>query len=228
MAYKRKTTRGRFGKRKMRRAMNVSRPRRVYNNVSSQKVLVKRTFYWGNWTPSTASVTGYWRYFSPTLADLPSYTDLTSMFDQIKISRVKITLRPRYDGFAGNDTVDTTLPGVTNQGLTMVHVIKDPLSKITPVGTYNSTTLNQFLENGAVKSYQGTKPINIYFKPYVNNALAGVSSAQRIPAPYIDADQTGIFHCGCHVFLQDVNLTGTFNQAFDLFVTYYMVARGSR
>lgn len=212
-----------------RKRMNISRPRAVTRYNGASIVRMKRTFYYTNWVPSTTSTTDFWKYFQLTFQDLPNYAELTAMFDTYKINGIKLTLRPRYDGFAGNDTTDVTLPGTTAQGLTTVHVIKDPMSSTTPSGAYTKANLNTFLENGAVKSYTGTRPINIYYKPTITNLVEG-SATNRTSAKWLSTGAVGITvpHYGCHVFLQDNNLTGVFNQGFDVFVTYYFQVKGLR
>lgn len=210
-------TRARYGR--------VARPVSLRGQVAN----IKRTFYMQNWNPNTASVDGYWKYFTFRLSDLPNYTELLALWDQFKISAIKVTFRPRYDNFAGNDTVDTTLPGVTAQGLTMAHVINDTGSQLVPSGAYNTSTLNSFLEQGTVRSYQGTKPFSVYFKPTVYMTVSASATSRLIRAPYImTQDGWNTSHRGFHMFLQDVNLTGTFNQSFDMFVTYYLRLKGLR
>jgi len=155
-------------------------------------------------------------------------TDLGLVFDMYKLNALKFTLRPRYDNFAGNDTTDTTQPGITNNGLTQVHVITDPFSTLGPVGTYTTATLNTFLENGKVRSYQGTRPINIYIRnPTYSGILQGATSA-KVRSRWVNwtGGGQGIVYGGAHVMLNDVALTGNFNQAFDIFVTVYLQCKG--
>lgn len=212
-------------------AMPAKRPRkqRVPRPMSFRKnqVVCQRTFYVENWTPGTAVTSQFWRYYSPSLSSLPSVSDFSNLFDLYKINAIRITLRPRYDNFAGNDTTDTTLPGVTAQGGTNVHVLIDPHNtNVTPTGTYTTTNLNSFLENGRVKSYTGNEPIEIYWKPLIGDAMS-VGEA-RVKSPWLGTGATpqNIVHHGVHIFLQDTNFTGTFNQSYDVFFTYYMSFKG--
>lgn len=225
MAYKRKYTgRGRAGKRKMRRKMNISRPIRSKGTV----LYMKRTVSWFTWTPGSTTASDFWKYLSPALDTVTSYTEMAALFDQYKINGVKLKLVPRYDSFAGNDTTDTTLPGITNQGGTQVHVIVDPLSQLIPVGTYSRANLNTFLENGNVRTYTGNKPINIFFKPTVSSTFGGLTTAGRIRSPWLSTASPSIVHNGVHVFIQDVNLSGVFGQTFDVFCTLYMAFRNPK
>lgn len=217
-SYRKRNVRRRVG---MRRRFNIPRyPRYQASNV----VRAVRTFYLENWTPSTASATGFWRYYNPSLSLLPSLSEFQALFDLYKIKAIKLTLRPRYDNFAGNDTTDVTLPGTTAQGGTNVHVLIDPDSTtIVPTGTYTSTNLNSFLENGRVKSYTGNKPISIYWKPKVGDSMAVGEARVRPKWMGTSATPASIVHHGVNVFLQDTNFTGTFNQSFDVFCTFYMM-----
>lgn len=197
--------------------------RRVRPKFSLPIISCKRTFYVENWSPSTAATSGFWRYYSPSLSQLPSLSEFQALFDMYKVKAIKITLRPRYDNFAGSDTTDVTLPGTTAQGGTNVHVVIDPDStNTTPGGTYTTTNLNAFLENGNVKSYTGNKPITIYWKPKVGDSMATGEARVRPKWMGTSATPSGIVHHGVHIFLQDTNFTGTFNQSFDVFYTYYM------
>lgn len=219
MVYRKRSYRRKRVMRKRRR-FNIPRAPR-YSAVSVVKA--KRTFFYENWSPSTATTAGFWRYYMPTLSMLPSLSEFQALFDQYKLSAIKITLRPRYDNFAGNDTTDVTLPGTTAQGGTNVHVLIDPDSTTTvPTGTYTSGNLNTFLENGSVRSYTGLKPINIYWKPKVGQVMSVGEARVKAPWAGTTTSPSQIPHHGVHIFLQDTNFTGTFNQSFDVFVTYYM------
>lgn len=198
---------------------------RIPRKVPGAELACKRTFYLEHWQPSTTTVNNFWRYYQFTLSQLPSAADFTNLFDAYKISAIKLTFRPRFDNFAGNDTTDTTIPGITNNNGTMVHVIKDPRSTVVPSGTYTSATLNSYLENGSVQTHQGIKPINIYWTPMVDVAVATGASAfprSRSLSRYLNTNNTDVVHYGCHVFMQDANFTGLFGNAYDVFVTYYM------
>lgn len=226
MAVKRKrmSSRRMYGRTAKRvRASGSNIPRIMRQVRDKSLVMVKRTFWYENWVPSTASTSGFWRNYALGLSNLPSVNEFTALFDQYRINSIKFTFRPRYDNFSGNDTTDTTLPNVTNQGQTHLHCIVDPESTVTPSGTYSSSNLNSFLENGSVRSYDGNRAVNVYIrKPMVN--LNGVE--RRVKAPWLQCGQNAIQHYGIHVFAQDINLTGVFGQSWDVFVTYYMQFRG--
>lgn len=188
---------------------------------------IKRTFHWQTWTPATTTTGDFWKFLNPRLVDLPSSNELIAVFDQYKIGGVKLTFRPRYTSFDGANTTDTTAPGVTNQGNTHVHYIVDQASNTIPSGTYTSANLNTFLENGSVKSRMGTRAFSIYYRPRTNVATG--SGPQKRGGQWNSCTgSSDLAQNGVHVFLQDVNMTGVFGQAFDIFVTFYMAFRGSR
>lgn len=208
------------------RSYNISRPMRRAHGGSS--MTVSKTFYLQNWSPNTSTTAGYWRYFSSDINQLPEVSMYSSVFDTYRINSIKYTLRPRYDGFGGENTTDTTLPGVTNQGQDWVHVIIDPKSYTTPSGTYSSTTLNSFLQSGKVRTYRGTRPISWTVKyPCLRDDQNGVTNAKAIRAGFLDCSFAPQ-HYGTHVFIQDVNMTGTFGNSYDLFVTMNVTFKGQK
>lgn len=222
--YSRKVARKTTRKRYVRKAMMTRIPRSRLPSVK-----VQRTFWLQAWAPSTATTAGFWQYWTTSPSQIPNITEYTALFDKYKVMSIKFTFRPRYDNFAGNDTTDTTLPGTTAQGGTNMHVIIDPTSNVTPSGTYDSANLNRFLENGKVRSYTGNKPISVYIKyPCVAEDTNGTANARYERAKWYSTNLPGVQHRGFHAFLQDTNLTGTFNQTFDVFVTYNIVFRGSK
>lgn len=206
-----------------RRIMRVSRPLRMPSMVMK----FKRKFWLYNWTLNTATTIGFWRYLNLTLNDMPASTEITNLFDQFKISGIRYELHPRYDTFGGENTTDTTLPGVTNQAGNKVHVVNDPRSALTPTGTYTTATLNSFMEQGKVRTYSGNRTIVIYHKPTIVQSLP--TGSRVIKAPWLQtSNSTTVSHFGAHVFLQDINLTGVTGQSYDVFATLYMVCRGAR
>lgn len=112
--YKRKaSTQGRRP-RKYRRMVRKNRPSKA---IMQSNVNVERTWWSANWTPSTTATNGFWRYITVNLGACPNVSEYTNLFEQYKINKLTFTLRPRYDSFSGENTTDTTPPGVTNQGL---------------------------------------------------------------------------------------------------------------
>jgi len=182
---------------------------------------LKRKFFLRNFTPSTASTSGFWNYEQISFNQLPSVSEFVALFDTYQIRALRYDFVPRYDNYDGSNTTDTTLPGVTNQGKTWVHIVNDPLSTVSPSGTYVAATLNGFMENGNVRTRDGNRPFSVYFKPAVDMTIGNVRGT-FVRSPKIQTSQTSITHNGFHWFVQDVGLTGTFNQSFDIYVTMYL------
>lgn len=198
-------------------------------NTSQPTMNVTRTWWSQNWVPTVTTTGDFWKYLSLSISSIPNVTEYTNLFDAYKVNSLTFTLRPRYDNFAGNDTTDTTLPGVTNQGGNQVHVIIDPKSPVTPGGTYNSTNLNAFLENGKVRTYRGQNPVKIHIKyPCLADDVNGSTNSIFKRCPYILCAQPNAVIRGAHVFIQDVNFTGVFGQSYDLFVTTNITFKGMR
>ena len=224
-------------KRKARRA--PARPRKRMYKPSVPRLRVPkhdflkttRKFWVQNWTPGTGGTTDFWKYFAFTFGDMPNFTDYANIYDSYKITSVLLQLVPRYDGFNGNDTVDTVLPGVTNQGATRVHVAIDPKRRSNdgPTGAYTSATLNTFLERSKTKTYVGNKMISILLKhPCVLTDMNSNANAVAEKSKWLQTNISNVAHQGIHVFLQDINLTGTFGQSFDVFYTFNILFKGQR
>lgn len=204
---------------------------RLYRRVLSKQPMVNvtRTWWSQNWVPAVTNTTDFWKYLSISISSIPNVSEYTNLFDAYKVNSLTFTLRPRYDNFAGNDTTDTTLPGVTNQGGNQVHVIIDPKSPVTPSGAYSSANLNSFLENGKVKTYMGHNPIKIHVKyPCLADDVNASTNSIFRRCPYISTAVPGAVIRGAHVFIQDVNFTGVFGQSYDLFVTANVTFKGMR
>lgn len=190
---------------------------------------VTRTWWSANWSPNTTTTAGFWRYLTLTLSQMPAYTEYTALFDSYRINTIKYTFRPKYDSFAGNDTTDTTLPGVTNQGGEDVHVVIDPKSAVTPGGTYTSANLNSFLENGMVRTYRGTRPFSFTIKyPCFVDDVNNTSSIAFLKTRFLSTLSPGLVLQGAHVFIQDTNLTGVFGNTYDIFITANVTFKGQR
>lgn len=218
-------------RRPRRRYVRKTVPMRSIRPMLPDFMKTQRKFWVQNWTPGTAATNDFWRLFAPTLGDIPNFNDYTNIYDSYKITKFKVHLVPRYDGFQGNDTVDTVLPGVTNQGATRVHVAIDPKCRNNdgPTGAYTSATLNLFLERSRARTYTGNKPLTFTCRyPCVLSDVNANSNAKAEKAGWYQTNITNIGHRGIHVFLQDINLTGTFGQSFDVFYTLDVMFKGQR
>lgn len=184
-----------------------------------------RTFNYSYWQPSTATTADFWKFFAFRFSDLPSVAEFRALFDLVKLNRIKVVFRPRFNSFEGANTTDTVPPGVTNQSGTNLHIIADPYNITSPAGLYTRANMNTFLENGKVRSYNGNRAIKVYWKPTTFITLDGSAVGKLIPAPWCQCAADPQYY-GFHAFAQDVNMNGTFGNSWDVFVTYYMQFKG--
>lgn len=223
-------TDGRANRRRLRRRYKGAMVALRRTRMPRQPVLNVTRQWWAlNWSPSSGSIGGFWQYLSTSVGSIPNIGEYTALFDSYKVNSFTIILRPRYNSFAGNDTTDTTLPGVTNQGGNDVHVIIDPKSTVVPSGLYTSTNLNTFLENGKVRSYRGMNPITIMVKyPCMSDDVNNTANSDFKRFSYVSTTNTGVSIRGAHVFISDVNLTGIFGQSYDVFYRLNVTFRGMK
>lgn len=201
--------------------------RRIPRGLKPAIMAYKRKFYLESWQPNTTSISGYWRQYNQGLNNLPNNTEITALFDQYKVNAIKLQFIPRFDNFAGNNTTDTTLPGVTNQSGTYAHVCYDTRSTITPAGIYNSSTLNTFMEQGRVKTYNGNRPFTVYYRPVIVTQYGGVNTQMYVRSTWLPTNNPITLY-GPHVFMQDYNFNGTFGNSYDIYVTFYMMCRNMK
>lgn len=228
VAYKRKASSSAAKRPTKRRRVMRTIPRGVR---APMNLSVKRKFYLENWQPNTTTVNGYWRYYTFNLAQMFDVGQYQAVFDQYRINAIRVEFHPRYSEFAGNDTTDTSLPGITNQSGTRLSVLVDQRSSVVPSGAYSSATYNSFLEQGNARTHQGNQPVVVYFRPSVSQTLgANVAGAARKRAPWMMLDASGqsVNHTGFHILAWDANFSGTFGQSFDVLVTYYLQFKGMR
>lgn len=221
MPFKRKRAPARAARR-VRRKMTRRIPR--YVRSAQQQLLMKRTFFDSTWVFGTVSTGEFWRYNTFTISQLPNIVELTGLFDTYKICAIKVTYRPRFTEVDSAGEAGTGVIGFPNA---YAHVIVDPDTNMSPSGVYNSATLNSFLENGNVKTYNLTKPFSVYFKPKALMALSGGSTGSAaVKAPWCRFSDTGVSHRGFHIFLQQNAFSNGANYIrLDTFVTYYMKAK---
>lgn len=221
---KRVTQKMAMRKRRMYKRRQYKR-RFIPRSLPQGKMLLKRTFYSGLLQFSSASTSGFWNYQTFALSMLPSYNELTTLFDEYKICGIKVTFRPAYDSIQLPNAA-----GSVTQPQAYAHVLINPESTLIPSGTYSSTTLNTFLENSGVKTYTLNKPFSFFFKPKASDGLEGGSTSSRlIKSGYIKTTSNAVTYRGYHIFLQQNNFVSTnTNISLDTFVTYYIALRNPR
>lgn len=194
----------------------VMRPR-VPRNLRMAELMIKRTVARELWTFSGANVDNFWRYYTATLGQMPSFSEIQNLFDSVKVCALKFTFHPRFTDYA------VTQLGTPSINMGYAHVIVDPLSNTIPSGVYSRSLCNTFLEQGNVRSYPFTRKFSVYFKPRVPEYADTTSSGEYKKSVYLNTAQaSNIPHRGFHIFLHDSNFVGSTGPQWDVFVTYYL------
>jgi len=216
-----------YKKRSAKRRRTVLRPRKSLP-APPGTMMMKRKLWIEHWQPNTTTVSGFWRQFNWSVSQLADFTSIQALFDQYKICRLKLDFIPRFDSFAGNDTTDTTPPGVTAQPGTQVHVSYDTYTTLAPSGTYGFATLNTFLEQGRIKRFYGNRPFTVYYRPTITQTVGNVSALNWRSPTWLPTTSGGILHHGPTVFCHDSNFSGTFGNSFDVFITCYVMFKNPK
>lgn len=229
MAYRRT-----FRKRKpVRKARKYTRKMKMTRRLSpaNRGVSFKRTFFVSSWAFGTAATSDFWRRFTPRFSDMPNHLEYNAIFDEYKITGIKVTFHPRFG--------DTNLPinaasstvGNNQMYITIANASKE--FEWVPAGTYNSTTYNLFLEEVGDKSrtIRFNKPVSLYFKPNIFEEVGGTTGYgyKHTKAPWlqISGSLQPSYH-GMHAFIHDYNFTNLNISGFgcDIQYTYYFQCRG--
>lgn len=200
-------------------------------------IKVTRTCYLGQYQPTTASTPGFWQYRTVSLTSgynnqsgvnmggLSNLAEYVPLFDQFKLSAYKIVLRPNQVDY--NQPMNaSSLTGV----LPYVHVVHDPMTATIPSGTYSAATVNQFLEQGNVRTYRGDRKVTIYVKRPKVREEYGTGAIRYISPTWTTLDNSfgqAMEHRGFHLMHSSQNLAAAF-PAYDVFVTYYLRFRGMK
>lgn len=214
-----------YGRRTKRTFRRQLRKRLRFYSPRKTSFMLSRTGYGGSWTFSTASTSGFWKYYQFTPGAINNWAELAQVFDEVKINGIKVTFRPAFDSVTA-----PAAAGALVQPEGYAHVVVDPASTLNPSGAYGSTTLNTLMENAGVKSYPLNKPFSVYFKPEVVVAMGGGSTfAQTKRCPWLRTNDGTVGLTGFHVYLQQNNFsTGNSNIVLDAYVTYYCQFRNPK
>ena len=204
------------------RPQKRSRRKNRSKSVYVPKLALKRTTFSSTWSFGTATTNDFWRYYTFTAGDVGGFSDFADIFDEYKITGVKVTFRPAYDTVHNVAGV-----GALTQPQAYAHVVLDNASVVVPSSTYTQANMNAFLENGGVKTYTLNEPFSVYVPLKVSDALLGGGTSTRfIDAPWIRTNETGVSHRGFHMFLQQNSFaTGNTNIKLDTFYTFYIQFR---
>lgn len=192
--------------------------------TNAPPVSFKRTVWMHNWQFGAAATTNFWRYYNVNMDNLSNLAEYQALFDQYKVNGVKLQFRPKWDG------ADAGPSGSSGQNMVYATIFKDPLSILTPTGTYSTATLNTFLENanGKITTRQCNKPFSVYYKPFTPSADIA-SNGRFLKTPWLSlANATSALQRGFHVFLNDSNFSANSTLSFDVILTLYFQCRGNK
>jgi len=195
------------------------RKRSVPRTLASRTFMVKQKTFFQTVTFSTASIAGYWRYWSTTPSNMSNFGQHATVFDEYKIVGVTFEFRPQWDNFSPDNSL-------WSSGI--IHTIVDPSSSTIPAGAFGVGSLNAFLEQGNVKSQRFGTTVVRSFKPKVSTQVSGGGLSGRIiNAPWLKTDDVAVQHNGLHVYLQQFDST-LLPVKYDVFVTHTIMFRGHR
>lgn len=196
----------------------VSRP----VNMAMRPFAFKRQQYWAFQTPNTVTTSGFWVNYYFSLQQMPDYTEVTNLFDEYKISAMRIRLVPRSTEVGTDQALAGSFPKTT------VAVCYDNKSALTnynspPSGAYNQATFNNFLEQGRVRTAnRGSIRDVVIYQPYMT--MYDSSRQQWIRSHWLSTSITSQNHQCCNVFFMSPNF-GTWFDSYDVYVTWYIQAR---
>lgn len=219
--------RRRYNRRPQRKRTKVMGGRkRSINKVRRQVHVFKRTAYIGNVTASISALgvpTPVAVGYSFALSQLPNVSDFTTLFDQYKLTGVKMTLTP-----ACSEGILSPLTGTAQPlGFSRVHTVIDYDDSAAP------TSEDQLLEYGSHKS---TAPFQIhsrYIKPKILQEVYR-SSLTTAYSPksnqYLDTSYTDVPHLGMKLWISAPNTNAGTAQSitYKVYQTMYFTCKNVR
>lgn len=217
-------------RRTKRRVMRRTKPLRALISTASKGVAFKRSFFVGNWAFGTTATSDFWRRFTPRFNEMPNHLEYNAVFDEYRITGIKITLHPRI-GMVSYQQTATATPTTNQMYITIANATKE--YEFVPTGTYSSATYNSMLEELGTKTrtIKFDRPVSLYFKPQIFEEVGGTSGYgyKHVKAPWLQLGTSlqPSYH-GMHAFIHDYNFTNLNAQQFgvDIQYTFYFQCRG--
>lgn len=182
-------------------------PRLSQNTVYSFKRMTQTTSI----NPGAAGVNAYGAFYY-RLVDVPGYTEFTTLFDQYRMTGVKMKFVPR-----ASQNVSTQSMG------DLVYII-DYDDATAP------TSQNQLLENQSVKVRQVfSRPFSVYIRPRTNFTVIGTSGNQTANIPiktWLDCASPDANYFGLKWAWVNAASTLSPLPSIDIYITYYVQFRG--
>jgi hypothetical protein len=180
----------------------------------------------------TASTNGFWRRINVNFGNLPNNNEYSVLFDEFKITGVKVKFHPRITGVQTLSTASANLPITNNQFyLTYRKAVDKDVQG--PLGTYSSATYNRFLELAGprVITRPLNRPISVFFRPKIIDPHGTQHSSTRtVTAGWQNFNTIQEDHWGPQFFMHDYAFSNANSGQFgvDIQLTFYFTCRGAR
>lgn len=200
--------------------------KRTVNKVRRQVHMFKRTAYLGTVTASISALgvaTPVANAYSFQLNQLPSVGDFGNLFDQYKITGVKLTLTPALSEGILSPLNNTA----TALGYSKVHSVIDYDDSQAP------TSEDLLLEYGSLKSTAPFQTHTRFIKPKVLHEIyrSAISTSYAPKSgTYLDMNNTDVPHYGLKVWISAPNTpAGTAASiAYKVYQTLYFTCKNTR
>lgn len=193
--------------------------RRTLRRFSGQRVFkIRRTVRAGAITLTTGyqdiSGNASYPWFKGFKLDvLPSYTEITNLFQQYKVKGLKFRLSPRFD----NLDMSNTVSGAVSLSLPKFYIAKDRDC------TVNSATENEMMQQ-RVMIKKGNRDIVFYGAyPRFKTTVSGGFIPQ---SKFLTTDDPDVEHCSYAIGAYTPNNPNAENIIYDVWITAYIHCKG--
>lgn len=231
MAYRRKYVKRRFKRkaRTVRRTMRRAMPRSIYGQgkiYSFRRTCECYPYHYkdGSWVKLTANyissnaatldyVNGIFKF---SLQDLPNYTDFTNLYENFRITGVRLRFMP--------------IAGTESGSYSATSSIMEPLAFCIDRGANDAIGINpgftQLLENQDCKIRSSYKPFSIYIAYPKAHAPADGVTQTVLMSPWLDTEVNGqvVDHHGLKFCFQTATPADR-SVAYRVYATYYIKCR---
>lgn len=218
-------------KRSMPRNMAKRRSRfRSVNKLRRQVHYYKRTFRVGDFVANYNATTGVTTPINVPLSfnlnQLPAASEFTNLYDQYKISGIRVNCQPLLtEGIAS-----------AVSGSTLIYGFPKFSSVIDFDDTFTPVNEDVLLQYGSLKQTGAFKEHKRYFKPRVRGAAldsgAVVAAATSLKAPWIDMSNPNVPHYGVKLFHPGPIASGTplvsSSIGYSVYATLYIACKNVR
>jgi hypothetical protein len=160
--------------------------------------------------------------YSFRLDDLVAYTELTNLFDQYKIEKVKLTYFPRYS--------ETNAPTVVlNAGLFTTNTLL--WNAVSDDGTTLLSTQNNALQRMNAKMRIANKPFSVWVpkpKYQIEVATTLAIAGARPSTGWLDCDNFGVTHWGHEIAGYSPAANPAQLVEWKCYATYYLALKDVR